>query len=218
MTPAHTEQEPAPAPAPSGADDAASVGTRSRDAAATRGQLLAAALTRFARDGYAATTVRDIAADAGVNVALINRYFTSKEGLFQACLSTVVDQLDRSDDPVTAERILQRMIGPLTGSMSDQQALMMLLLLRSSGDERADAIRRATLENFARSIADATGADAGVEPDERLVLRAQVVLATSLGIALLRSSTGLEPLSSATPDELGPPLRDVLAALLTAGP
>src|SRR5687768_16792368 len=58
-----------------------------RDAARTRRRLLEAARRRFARDGYATSTVRDIADDAGVNVALISRYFTSKEGLFEACLT-----------------------------------------------------------------------------------------------------------------------------------
>src|SRR5262249_4490858 len=53
-------------------------GPRRRDAATTRQLLLDAARQRFAIDGYAATSVRDIAHDAGVNVALINRYFTSK--------------------------------------------------------------------------------------------------------------------------------------------
>src|SRR4051794_14153604 len=71
-------------------------GARRRDAAGTRQLLLDAARRRFAGNGYTATTVRDIADDAGVNVALINRYFTSKEGLFEACLVGAVDDLDRT--------------------------------------------------------------------------------------------------------------------------
>lgn len=43
----------------------------------------------------AATTVRDIADDAGVNVSLISRYFACKEGLFEACLTEAVDELGR---------------------------------------------------------------------------------------------------------------------------
>ncbi|MBM7473108.1 hypothetical protein [Subtercola frigoramans] len=49
---------------------------------------------------------------------------------------------------------------------------------------------------------------------EHLLLRAQIALATSLGVVLLRSSSGLEPLSSARVNELSDPLGDVLAALL----
>lgn len=54
---------------------------RPRNAEETRAALLAAARLRFARDGYEATNLRDIASDVGVNVALIPRYFRSKEGL-----------------------------------------------------------------------------------------------------------------------------------------
>lgn len=53
-----------------------------KDASATRERLIAAARKAFCQRGYAATTVREIAADAGVNPALINRYFGGKEQLF----------------------------------------------------------------------------------------------------------------------------------------
>jgi AcrR family transcriptional regulator len=55
-------------------------GGRSREQ--TRQRLLDAAVDRFQRQGYDATTVREIANDAGVNAALVIRYFGSKEGLF----------------------------------------------------------------------------------------------------------------------------------------
>jgi AcrR family transcriptional regulator len=53
-----------------------------RSRLATRSRLLEAARVRFQEHGFDGTTVRDIAADAGVDPALINRYFGSKEGLF----------------------------------------------------------------------------------------------------------------------------------------
>lgn len=52
-----------------------------------------AALSRFPRDGFAATTVRSIAEDAGVSPALVIHHFGSKEGLRRACDSWVVDQI-----------------------------------------------------------------------------------------------------------------------------
>lgn len=63
-------------------------GRRRRDAAATREALLQAAHSRFTRLGYDRTTLRDVAADVGVNLALIKRYFDSKEGLFKAALAS----------------------------------------------------------------------------------------------------------------------------------
>src|SRR5690242_3532128 len=80
---------------------------RRRDAAQTRAALLDAARCRFARDGYAATTVRDIADDAGVNVALISRYFSSKEGLFEQCLTSAIDELRQVTGDVPLDRIAE---------------------------------------------------------------------------------------------------------------
>ncbi len=51
--------------------------------------VLTAALGRFARNGFHATNLRDIAADAGVDVALVARQFGSKLGLWKA----VVDEI-----------------------------------------------------------------------------------------------------------------------------
>ena len=50
----------------------------------TRNEILDAAEKAFARHGYAATSLREIALRAGVNAALVQYYFGSKEGLFSA--------------------------------------------------------------------------------------------------------------------------------------
>jgi hypothetical protein len=94
---------------------------------------------------------------------------------------------------------------------------MLLLLLRSSGDERADGIRRSTLEGFARRLAEASGSGPDAVDDHRFLLRAQIAMATALGLVILRSSTGLEPLSSASEDDFAGPLREVLTVLLEPG-
>jgi AcrR family transcriptional regulator len=64
---------------------------RRRDAAATREAILEAATRRFATQGYERAGVREIAADAGVTAALVNRYFGSKEGLFAEVIRRAVD-------------------------------------------------------------------------------------------------------------------------------
>lgn len=46
--------------------------------------ILESAIKLFGSKGFEGTSVRDIAADAGVNVALINYYFVSKEKLFES--------------------------------------------------------------------------------------------------------------------------------------
>jgi len=51
------------------------------DLGATKAKILEAAFRRLAGDGYAALSVREIAKDAGVNHALINYHFRSKDQL-----------------------------------------------------------------------------------------------------------------------------------------
>ncbi|MFD4603818.1 helix-turn-helix domain-containing protein [Streptomyces sp. NPDC058464] len=56
---------------------------RAKDSAATRKDILRAASRRFAERGYAHVTLQEIADDAGVTPALVNRYFVSKRALFE---------------------------------------------------------------------------------------------------------------------------------------
>ncbi|WP_328471542.1 TetR family transcriptional regulator [Actinoplanes sp. NBC_00393] len=187
-----------------------SVEPRRRDAAATRQALLTAARRRFAADGYTATSVRDIATEAGVNVALISRYFESKEGLFRACLRGTVDELKRSvfEDMPLADA--PRLIAERLAGQPSKEPNQLLLLLRSSGEANADRIRLDVLNSLARRLATAAGSS---PDDESVMLNAQVVLSTALGIVILRSA-GLQPLTAAGPEELADPLRKVIEAML----
>ncbi|BCY08306.1 TetR family transcriptional regulator [Actinoplanes sp. L3-i22] len=178
---------------------------RRRDSAATKQLLLEAARRRFAGDGYAATFIRDIAADAGVNVALIARYFGNKEGLFRACLAGSADELERT---VTDEVALQQLPAVMARHLSDardgQYQTRIMMLLRSSGDPRAEEIRIGTLHSFAERLARLSGADE---------LDAQFVLAAMLGLTILRSA-GVEPLAAAEESELTPRVERLISAML----
>lgn len=65
-------------------NEAAPAGHRSRahDPAGRRADVLAAARRLFAKNGYARTSIRAIAAEADVNHALVVTYFGGKEALF----------------------------------------------------------------------------------------------------------------------------------------
>ena len=221
-------------PEPAGARDA--LARRRRDAVETRRLLLQAARDRFAVQGYAATTVREIADDAGVNASLISRYFESKEGLFEECLNGVSTELGSSAPTTTSspstqantpnnraaltlDEVAVRMAEQLTGPYSAEHPNQLVLLLRTSGDERAERIRFDKLRTYAEGLADVAGAAAGRAEGpvrEELVLRAQLTLSAALGIALLRSRTALEPLASAETADLLGPLTAMIRALLSA--
>jgi AcrR family transcriptional regulator len=177
-------------------------------------------MRRFTSDGYATTTVRQIADDAGVNGALISRYFSSKEGLFEACLAEAVGSLRRSAGAVGAlpdvAEAMSRHAAGVAAHGGPPDAL--LLLLRSSGDPAAERLRVGVLRSFGERLAAAAArerpADGRGPDDADLVLRAQVVLATGVGIAVLRATGGLEPLASAGHEDLVAPMRDLIAAVL----
>ena len=62
--------------------------TRSRpETSDTRSLLITAAQKHFGLHGYKATSVHDIARDAGLNVSLVNYHFGGKEGLFRECFA-----------------------------------------------------------------------------------------------------------------------------------
>lgn len=56
----------------------------------TRAEILDVARDRFLSTGYASTSLRSIAADAGVDVALLSYHFSSKQGLFAASMALPV--------------------------------------------------------------------------------------------------------------------------------
>jgi AcrR family transcriptional regulator len=189
---------------------------RRRDAARTREALLDAARRRFARDGYAATTVRDIASDAGVNVALISRYFESKAGLFEACLLTASQAMSRSAGSVsTLAEVAEAISYQSTGTGPDgEPPEALLLLLRTSGDPHAERSRIRVLRTFAERLASLAGWEKDKPDEGDLLLRAQLVVAAGMGIGVLRATGAPEPLMSATEAELASPVYDLVTALL----
>ena len=84
--------------------------TRPRDAAQTRADILAVARRRFAAEGFERTTLRAIAADVGVDAALVNRYFGSKQDLFATATEFRIDRPDLSgaDPDDIADMLLPR--------------------------------------------------------------------------------------------------------------
>lgn len=190
------------------------VSPRRRDADRTRQALLEAATRRFARAGYAATTVRDVASDAGVNVALISRYFSSKAGLFEACLQAVTSSSARPGGPVsTLDEAVALLVAGIAGPGPEAGPPDELgLFLRSSGDEHAEGIRIGALRSSGERLAALAGWSPG-DPDE-VLLGAQLVVAAAAGIRLLRATGGPEPLMSATAAELAAPLRALVSALV----
>ncbi|MGW2824318.1 TetR/AcrR family transcriptional regulator [Streptomyces sp. NPDC001443] len=190
--------------------------TRRRDSAATREALLRAAHSRFIRLGYERTTLRDVAGDAGVNIALVKRYFGSKEGLFKAALAANPRFLGSGAD-------LPSGVAELADALADQFSAdawpefgehPVLMLLRDPGDAEVSAMRRAALEEFARNVLASAGAALPEAGAAERGLRSQLVVALGIGVAVLRSAVSVQPLGDVGSAELAPLLRLALRALL----
>ncbi|HEY4193979.1 MAG TPA: TetR family transcriptional regulator [Mucilaginibacter sp.] len=68
--------------------------------ASTEEKILAAAKKIFTQRGYEATKVRDIAAEADINLSLVNYYFRSKEKLFEHIMVENVNNLFEKVGPI----------------------------------------------------------------------------------------------------------------------
>ena len=165
----------------------------------TRATILEAARALFAVGGFSGTSVRAIAARAGVDPALVHHYFGTKDDLFLAALALPVDPRDVLL-PVAAqgtdgagERLLRAFV-----SVWDDPELRLPLLgfARSVFDPSAqELLRDGFLHVVLNPIGEAMGVD---EPERRMPLVASQVI----GVILLRYVFEVEPLASMRADDL----------------
>ena len=170
--------------------------------AATRAALLTAARALFAHAGYDAVGVREVAARAGVTAALVNRYFGSKLGLFEAAVadSFTVSDLLVGDRATLGERLARYLVGRRRGAAGGTAAEPTLVVLRSASSPEAGPVLRAALDaQVVRPLAAWLG---GPDADAR----AGLVVAALFGVAVSRDVLGV--------DALGPDRADALAAAL----
>jgi AcrR family transcriptional regulator len=125
---------------------------------ATRSEIASAARTLFSERGYAGTPVRDIATEAGVDAALVIRYFGSKELLF---LETM--QIDLEPDSFLVgplETLGERYIEFLLGEQDRTRNVYLALLRASDSDGVSSRLREAHNSQFVEPLRQRlTGAD-----------------------------------------------------------
>ncbi|OLZ63817.1 TetR family transcriptional regulator [Streptomyces sp. IMTB 2501] len=171
--------------------------------------MLHAAGSVFAERGYDAATVRDIAGRAGVNQALIFRYFGSKQALLTEVMAQGgKEQLNNTPPDRLFETALR---GVLEGGGEPDSDRLLAVYLRSIGsaDAAPDTVR-ALGEEYAAALAALSSADDST-------LRAQLAMAWLLGIGLMRVVVGQEPLASAAPEEICGHVLTALDGLLGEG-
>lgn len=164
----------------------------------TREQILASARRLFAEQGYDGTTIRGIAAEAGVNQALIHHFFGSKDQMFAAALAlpvnpaAIVAAVLEGPREQAGERLIRLF---LTIWRHPETRSPFLALLRSvaSNEDAARMMR----EFLSSAIISRIGPALGVSE-----LRMTAVGTQLMGIAMLRYIVRVEPMASASDDEV----------------
>ena len=166
----------------------------------SREAILAAARARFAASGYDRTTVRAVAADAGVDAALVHYYYGSKDGLFVAAMQVpfrpaeVIGPLVEGGVDGLGERMVRRLLGVWD---ANQAALLTLVQGATSHPGAAVAVR----EFISREI---IGRVEGAVTADRARLRANLVASQIMGLLAARYIARVEPLASLPADEVVP--------------
>ena len=147
---------------------------RKRDADATRAAILAAAKKHFARSGFDGAFLRDIAAEAGADAALINRYFGGKDGLFAAALkdSIAPDAISHWDRATFAAEIAKMMAGHAHQHVERTHAFE-FLLQAATNPTTAPLLNQAVQERFMGPIREWIG---GADVDARARIFASVFI------------------------------------------
>lgn len=108
-------------------------------AADRRPSIVNAALTAFARGGYAGTTVSDIAREAGISSAYVLKLFGGKEALFIAALDSCFERIEKQlasavkdDTSQTPAEILNAMAGSYAELIADRTLLLIQVHAQSA--------------------------------------------------------------------------------------
>ncbi|SDQ51463.1 DNA-binding transcriptional regulator, AcrR family [Thermostaphylospora chromogena] len=184
---------------------------RRRDRAATRTALLDAARRRFSRQGYDGTGIREIASDAGVDAALIFRYFGSKRKLYAEAMRVEIPAGLTADPRRPVVHVTDVMLRDIVfADLREDGEHPLLGMLRSAGNADArEELRVQLCENYLKDLAGRIeGEDAG--------LRAELVGALLLGMGVMRSVVG-SPVLKDAPYERVRGLVARLVGLLASG-
>ncbi|MEE4274892.1 MAG: TetR family transcriptional regulator [Thermoleophilia bacterium] len=166
----------------------------------TREAILEAARACFAETGYDRATIRGIAAGAGVDPALVLHYFGSKEDLFAAALELPVSpqQIFARGAAAGADQLGAVIVRTFLEAWEPPETRVRLMaMLRSAmtNEIAMGMVRDLLVREVFGPITQALGV-----PDAPL--RATLVGSQFVGLAIIRFIGRLEPLASASVDDL----------------
>lgn len=179
----------------------------------TRDRILSSARELFARNGIDKTSIRSIAAAAGVDSALVHHYFGNKQQLFAAAIHIPVDPMVvleplRRTPIEELGYVLPMLLVPLWDSeMGDSLIATMRSLLTGSD---VSLIRSFLQEVIVAEVAPRVDNPAGTGR-----IRVQFVASQLVGVVMARYIIGLEPFASLPPEQIAKTIAPNLQRYLT---
>lgn len=178
-----------------------------------RERILRAAQQRLRREGYDRTTLRAVAADAGVDVALVPYYFGSKSGLFGAALALprVPSEVLRAALAGDPTRVPEQLLRAIVRTWDDPRSGTPLRTLVGEVLRHEEG-RRSFEEYIEREVhgrlVEALGGRHATE-------RASAAVAVVVGLVFTRYVLALTPFAAMSEDDvvrtLAPSMRAALA-------
>lgn len=162
---------------------------------ATKAAILAAAREQFAAAGYHAATIRSIASGAGIDPALVMRYFGNKEQLFAAAAELDLRLPDLSQVP--RESLGTALVSHFLERWEGDENLMAMLRTAVTNKVVAGRLQAVFATQVAPMIAKLTG-----EPRPAVQMRAGLIATQMLGLALCRFVLEIPPVVALKRDEL----------------
>lgn len=184
---------------------------RKKNGPATRQAILSAARKRFAAQSYEAVGLRDVARDAGIDVALVSRYFGLKEELFRKVLLERNGEEwfgGRKDVAGVAEWLAKLAIGE-GGDTQDDLERLSIILRSASSDAAATAVRASFTADVFEPLSNLL---AGPEAEAR----ASLALSLVIGATVLRGVVGADQPGSGSRTILFCQIRQALLHLLNS--
>jgi AcrR family transcriptional regulator len=123
----------------------------------TEEKIKQAAKIIFHQKGYAATRTRDIAEEAGINLALLNYYFRSKEKLFDIIILESLHEFRQfimevlNDEKTSLENKIETMVSNYIDLLIDQPDIPLFILSELRNDPQALIAKMSPKEPFMKS-------------------------------------------------------------------
>jgi AcrR family transcriptional regulator len=179
----------------------------------TRDRILSSARDLFARNGIDRTSIRAVAAGAGVDAALVHHYFGTKQQLFAAAIHLPIDPMTvlvpMRDTPI--EELGLRLPSVLLPIWDSEMGAGLIATVRSLLTGADVGLARSFLQEI---VVEEVGSRVDDPPGTGRI-RAQFVASQLIGVVMARYIVGIEPFASLPAEQIAATIAPTLQRYLT---